>query len=122
MENDLKDLLKISNKSFQSRLFLGTGKFASQKHLKQSIDASQTEMVTVAIRRVDLENKEDPFIQTINPEEYIFLPNTSGARNAEEAIRAAKFAKFSGVSNWIKLEVTPEPNHLLPDEIGRAHV
>jgi thiazole synthase len=109
--------LIIANKTFASRLFIGTGKFASSLILKKCIDISETNMVTVAVRRVDFENKEDDFVSVIDQKKQLFLPNTSGARTAEEAIRIAKIAKFSGISDWIKLEVTPEPNYLLPDPI-----
>lgn len=111
------DALVIANRSFCSRLFLGTGKFASAALMKAAIEASETEVVTTAVRRVDLKNPDDAFIQAIDPTKYLFLPNTSGARNAEEAIRLAQLARATGVSNWVKLEVTPEPNYLLPDPI-----
>ncbi len=109
--------LQIADRSFSSRLFMGTGKFPSPEVMKAAVDAAESEVVTVAIRRVDVQNPQDSFLTWINPQNYLFLPNTSGARNAEEAIRIAKIAQFSGVSNWIKLEVTPEPNHLMPDPI-----
>ena len=109
--------LSISNRKFNSRLLLGTGKFSSPELMKAAIEASGSEIITTAIRRVDLENPHDNFITHINPKDYLFLPNTSGARTAEEAIHLAKIGKFSGVSNWVKLEVTPEPNYLLPDPI-----
>ena len=111
------DTLIIAGKAFKSRLFLGTGKFASPKLMQEAIQAAETEVVTTAIRRVDLRNPEDSFLTHINPETYLFLPNTSGARNAEEAIRLAHLARATGVSDWVKLEVTPEPNYLLPDPI-----
>ncbi|MFT5171674.1 MAG: thiazole synthase [Candidatus Marinamargulisbacteria bacterium] len=107
--------LQIAGRIFKSRLFLGTGKFSSEDVMKKSILASGTEMVTAAIRRVDFENNKDPFIKSIDTTAMVFLPNTSGARNADEAVRIAKIARFSGISDWVKLEVTPEPNYLLPD-------
>lgn len=113
----MSDSLVIAGKPIRSRLFLGTGKFSSPAIMKAAIEASGAEIVTVALRRMDIENPQDPFVHTIHPQEYLFLPNTSGARNADEAIRIAKIAKFSGVSDWVKLEVTPEPNYLLPDPI-----
>lgn len=109
--------LTIANQDFESRLLVGTGKFSSPQLMKASIEASGAEIVTAAVRRVDLDNDEDSFLDVINPSKYLFLPNTSGARNAEEAIRIAKIARASGVSNWVKLEVTPEPDYLLPDPI-----
>ena len=111
------DPLIIANKKFTSRLFLGTGKYSSPEIMKKSLEASETEIVTTALRRVDIHNPTDSFLTHIDTEKYLFLPNTSGARDAEEAIKIAKIAKFSGVSNWIKLEVTPEPNYLMPDPI-----
>jgi len=109
--------LKIADRLFSSRLLVGTGKFASPQLMSEAIIASGAEIVTTAIRRVDLSNPNDPFISHISPSTYLFLPNTSGARTAEEAVKIARIARASGVSNWVKLEVTPEPNHLLPDPI-----
>jgi len=112
-----KTNLVINGQEFQSRLLLGTGKFSSFNALKEAIDASGAEIITTAIRRANLDSTEDDFVKTINPDTYIFLPNTSGARTAEEAVRLARIGKFSGVSSWVKLEVTPEPNYLLPDPV-----
>ena len=111
----INDELILGDHNFESRLILGTGKFSSPKIMKQAIETSETNMVTVAVRRVDLENKQDSFLTIIDPEKYIFLPNTSGARDAKEAIRCAHIARAGSNSPWIKLEVTPEPNYLLPD-------
>ena len=108
--------LVIANRSFDSRLFLGTGKFASPDIMVKALEASGTEIVTMALRRVDPSNKQDPILSYL-PTNYLLLPNTSGARNAQEALRLARIAKHSGISDWIKLEVTPEPNYLLPDPI-----
>lgn len=109
--------LIIAKKKFTSRLILGTGKFSSPTVMKSAIEASQAEIITTAVRRVNFKDPQDPFTTIIDPKRFLFLPNTSGARDAEEAIRIAKLAKASGITNWIKLEVTPEPNHLLPDPI-----
>ena len=111
------DTLKLNNHSFKSRLLLGTGKFSSAEVMKNSIIASESEIITAAVRRIDLDNPEDSFLTTINRNDYTFLPNTSGARNAKEAIRCALIAREGSHSNWVKLEVTPEPNYLLPDPI-----
>ena len=111
------DPLKIGGKTFSSRLLIGTGKFSSAEVMKSTIDAAGSEIMTVAIRRVDIDQKEDPFLSVIKPESIVFMPNTSGARTAEEAIRLAAIGKASGVSNWVKLEITPEPHSLLPDPI-----
>jgi thiazole synthase len=109
------DKLIIGGHEFSSRLILGTGKFKSGKDLKQAIIKSDTEMITVALRRVDINNPDDNILSVIDPKKYIILPNTSGALNADEAIRLAHLARASGLSDWIKLEVTPDPKYLLPD-------
>jgi len=111
------DLLEIGNRKFQSRLFLGTGKFSSSTMMERSIQASGTEMVTVALRRVDLENKSDDILTHIDRKKILLLPNTSGARDAGEAVRIAKLARSLGAGDWLKLEVTPDPVYLLPDPI-----
>lgn len=112
------DPLIIAGKSFSSRLLVGTGKFSSMPMMRDAIEASGSEIITTALRRMDLEHpEEDAFVDIISPEKYVFLANTSGARNAEECIRIARIAKFTGVSNWVKIEITPEPNYLLPDPI-----
>ncbi len=110
-------MLTIGGHTFNSRLFLGTGKFSSSAVMKQAIEASGTEMVTVALRRVDLNNPEDNIMSALNQDSCIFLPNTSGARNADEAIRLAHLARAASGSNWLKLEVTPDPRTLLPDPV-----
>lgn len=107
--------LTIAGQVFESRLFLGTGKFAGPEYMKQALEESGTQMVTAALRRVDLNNPEDHILNNIDLDRYHLLPNTSGAQNAEEAVRLAKLARASGLSHWVKLEVTPEPRYLLPD-------
>ncbi len=115
---DPEDSLIIAEKEFTSRLFLGTGKFSSNKTMQEAIVSSGTEMVTVALRRVDLENPGDNLLNTILENKKIqLLPNTSGARNAEEAVRLSRLARNMGCGNWIKLEVTPDPRYLLPDPV-----
>jgi thiazole synthase len=110
-------MLTIGGHTFNSRLFLGTGKFSSSAVMRQAIEASGTEMVTVALRRVDLENPEDDIMSALDRDKCVFLPNTSGARNAEEAIRLAHLARAASGSSWLKLEVTPDPRTLLPDPV-----
>ncbi len=110
-------MLTIAETTFSSRLFLGTGKFASSAVMEQTISASGTEMVTVALRRVDLTNPHDDIMGVIDPRKYTFLPNTSGARNSDEAIRLARLARAASGSRWLKLEVTPDPRTLLPDPV-----
>ena len=107
--------LRIADKEFNSRIFLGTGKFASPEALHQAIAASGTELVTAALKRVDPNNPSDSILSAIGDSAKIML-NTSGARNAQEAIKIAKIAKASGM-NWIKLEIHPDPHYLLPDPI-----
>ncbi len=110
-------MLTLGGSTFQSRLFLGTGKFGSAQVMKDALDASGTQMVTVALRRVDLDNPDDDIMRSLDRQKYTFLPNTSGARNCEEAIRLARLARAGSGSNWLKLEVTPDPRTLLPDPV-----
>ena len=107
-------MLKIADTEFNSRLFIGTGKFSSPQVMKEVLIASESEMVTVALRRVDLNNPEDDIMSQIDTGNTIFLPNTSGARDAEEAVRLARLARAGSGTNWLKLEVTPDPRTLLP--------
>ena len=108
-------ILGIAGQSFSSRLLLGTGKFSSDQLMAAAISESGAQIITAALRRVDFDNPDDVFLNVINPKDYIFLTNTSGARTAEEAIRLARLGQTQ--SKWVKLELTPEPNHLLPDPI-----
>ena len=110
-------MLKIAGRTFGSRLFLGTGKFSSADTLKKAIEASGSEMITVALRRVDLNDPADDIMNVLDREKYLFLPNTSGARDAKEAVRLARLARAAGSGDWLKLEVTPDPRTLLPDPI-----
>lgn len=110
--------LVIAGREFNSRLFLGTGKFMSNQLMSEAITASKTEMVTIAMKRVDMENKEDEMLSHVieNPNIQL-LPNTSGVRNAEEAVFAAQMAREAFGTNWLKLEIHPDPRYLLPDSI-----
>jgi len=110
-------MLTIANTRFSSRLFVGTGKFASAALMAEAIAASGTEMVTVALRRVDLDNPEDDIMRHLDRDRVHFLPNTSGARTAEEAVRLARLARAASGTSWLKLEVTPDPRTLLPDPV-----
>ncbi len=112
----MHDTLTIAGREFGSRLFLGTGKFPSTASLREAIVASGTEMVTVALRRVDLTAEED-ILDAIDADRVLLLTNTSGAVDADEAIRLARLARSAGLPDWIKLEVTPDPRYLLPDPI-----
>lgn len=111
------DTLIIANKKFHSRLFLGTGKFSSNEIMERAIFASGTEMVTAALKRVDVNDKEDDMLKHIFKKHITFLPNTSGARDADEAIFAAQLAREALKTNWLKLEIHPDPRYLLPDPI-----
>lgn len=111
------DQLTIAQRSFNSRLLVGTGKFSSPEVMAQVLATTETEIVTVALRRVDLKNPQDNMLSHIDPQRYLLLPNTSGARDAEEAIRLARLARAAGCEPWVKLEVTPDPYYLLPDPI-----
>lgn len=109
--------LRIADRTFQSRLFVGTGKFSSLKLMQSALAASGTQIVTVALRRVDLTEPQNNILDFIDPEKVLILPNTSGTKSAEEAIRLAHLARAAGLPNWIKLEVTPDPRYLLPDPV-----
>ena len=118
---DLKtEPLQIADRTFSSRLFVGTGKFSSPKLMQSALAASQTELVTVALKRVNLETPDDPFadiLQFLEKDRYLIVPNTAGAMNAEEAVRIARLGVSAGLPNWLKLEIHPDPNYLLPDPI-----
>jgi len=112
--------LVIAGRTFHSRLLLGTGKFSSNELMRDALAASGTEIVTVALRRADLTGSNDPFaniLDFIDPEKYLLLPNTSGAMNADEAVRLARLAATAGLPKWVKLEIHPDPQYLLPDPI-----
>jgi thiazole synthase len=111
------DDLIIAGRRFKSRLMVGTGKFASNEAMVAALEGSGCEIVTVALRRVDIENPGDSLLAHIDRSKYLLLPNTSGARDAEEAVRLARLARAAGCEPWVKLEVTPDPYYLLPDPI-----
>jgi thiazole synthase len=112
----MHDPLVIAGREFGSRLFLGTGKFPSNASLEAAIVASGTEMVTVALRRIDTTADQD-ILDAVDGERVLLLTNTSGADDAEEAVRLARLARSGGYPTWIKLEITPEPRYLLPDGV-----
>jgi thiazole synthase len=111
------DKLVIAGREIRSRLLVGTGKFPSLATMRAAIDASGAEIVTVALRRVDLEAPADDLLEHLDRANILLLPNTSGARDAGEAVRLARLARAAGLGDWLKLEVTPEPRYLLPDPI-----
>ena len=115
----MKDDLIIAGKTFSSRLILGSGKYRSPQEMVAAADSSGTEMITVALRRLDLDHPEKKtLLDYIDLSKYSVLPNTAGCVTAEEAIHTAQLAKAMGLSTWIKLEVIPNNNYLLPDPIG----
>ncbi len=109
--------LKIGGREFSSRLFVGTGKFSSNRLMRAAIEASGTEMVTVALKRVDTGNKEDDLLAHVLSPDIQLLPNTSGVRDAKEAVLAAQLAREAFGTNFIKLEIHPDPRYLLPNPI-----
>ncbi|PUZ29957.1 thiazole-phosphate synthase [Chitinophaga costaii] len=109
--------LQIAGKTFSSRLFLGTGKFGSHQEMEASVLASGSELVTVALKRVDLQQEHDDILQHLHHPQVQLLPNTSGARQAKEAILAAQLAREALETNWLKLEIHPDPKYLLPDAL-----
>lgn len=109
--------LVIAGKTFNSRLFTGTGKFSSTQSMRDALLTSGTELVTVALRRVQLGESTDEMLQALSHPNISLLPNTSGVRNAKEAIFAAQMAREALNTNWIKLEIHPDPRYLLPDPI-----
>lgn len=118
----MSDPLVIAGRSFNSRLMIGTGKFPSSESLRVAIEASGSEIITVALRRAELDKpEEDSILSAIDRDHALILPNTSGARTADEAVRLAKLARASGLEPWVKLELTPEPRYLLPDPIETLH-
>ena len=114
----MDDPLVIAGREFGSRLIVGTGKFGSHEVMREALAASGSELVTVALRRVDLDATGGPdILEFIDAERSLILPNTSGAVTADEAVRLARLARAAGLPEWIKLEVTPEPRYLLPDPV-----
>jgi thiazole synthase len=109
--------LIIAGKEFQSRLFAGTGKFGSSQQMEEAVLASGSELVTFALKRVDLETETDTLLSHLQHPHINLLPNTSGVRNAKEAVFAAQLAREALETNWIKLEIHPDPKYLMPDAI-----
>ncbi len=113
----MADPLIIAGRTFESRLLVGTGKFASPQVMAQVLELTRAEIVTVALRRVDLDAPGDALIDAIDKQRFLLLPNTSGARDAAEAVRLARIARAGGLEPWVKLEITPDPQSLLPDPV-----
>jgi thiazole synthase len=110
----MEDLLNIGGKAIKNRLFIGTGKFSGYDIMKRAIEESGADVVTVALRRMDQAAKADNILDYI-PKGCTLVPNTSGARNADEAVRIARLAKAAGCGNWVKVEVIQDNKYLLPD-------
>lgn len=118
----MKDILKIGDRDFNSRLFVGTGKFSSSQKMLEAILASRSEMITVAMKRVNMMNEAtDDMLTHINRDQVQFLPNTSGVRTADEALFAARMSREIFHTNFIKLEIHPDPKYLMPDPIETLH-
>lgn len=109
--------LKIADKVFTSRLFTGTGKFASNQIMEEAILASGSQLVTVALKRIDIKETSDDILSHLKAPHITLLPNTSGVRNAKEAVFAAQLAREALGTNWLKLEIHPDPKYLFPDPI-----
>lgn len=112
-----KPYLFIAGKKFTSRLFTGTGKFASGKMMEKALLASGSELVTVALKRIDMNNADDDILAHLQNPQFNLLPNTSGVRTAKEAVFAAQLAREALETNWLKLEVHPDPKYLMPDPV-----
>ncbi len=111
------DILKIADKEFSSRLFTGTGKFSSSELMREALLISESELITVALKRVDVTNEHDDILVHLDHPRINLLPNTSGVRDAKEAVFAAQLAREALETNWVKLEIHPDPKYLLPDPI-----
>lgn len=109
--------LKIAERTFESRLFVGTGKYASGRVMQESIRASGSQLVTMAMRRVRGDGVDDGIMEFMETDRYNLLPNTSGVRDAKEAVFAAQLAREALGTNWLKLEIHPDPKYLMPDPI-----
>jgi thiazole synthase len=114
---NMSDKLIISGKEFSSRLFMGTGKFGNHELMGQALLASGTELVTVALKRMNIDNDDEDILKFLNHPHINILPNTSGVRNAKEAIFAAHLAREAVNTSWLKLEIHPDPKYLMPDPI-----
>ncbi len=113
------DILKIGTREFRSRLILGTGKYRTFEEMRACLEASGTEIITVALRRLDLSNPHQPgLLDYIDPKRYVILPNTAGCKTVQEAVQTARLAAAMGLPRWVKLEVICDPKYLLPDPIA----
>jgi len=114
----MADILTIAGRQFKSRLFVGTGKYTDNETMKKAFEVSGAEVVTVAVRRVELDRSKPSLLDHIDIKKYFLLPNTAGCYKAEEAVRAARLARECGMSEWVKLEVIGCEKTLFPDNEG----
>src|ERR1700727_3421271 len=114
----MNDPLVIAGRSFRSRLIVGTGKYKSFQETARALEASGADMVTVAVRRVNLDRNKESLLDYIDPNQYFILPNTAGCYTADETIRTARLAREVGLSDWVKLEVIGDQKTLFPDNEG----
>ena len=112
-----KDFLQLGGESFSSRLFVGTGKFSSGQMLSKVVGSSGTKMVTVAMKRANPKGREDSILDFLGDDQVRLLPNTSGVRDAKEAVFVAQMAREALGTSWLKLEIHPDPKYLMPDPI-----
>ena len=115
----MEDYFTVAGRNFSSRLIIGTGKFASNEITREAVEAAGSDMVTVALKRVDAAptEKDSDILDGVDASKCMILPNTSGAMNAEEAVRIARLGRAAGLGDFVKLEIHPDPNYLLPDPI-----
>lgn len=114
----MEDALVIAGRTFRSRLFLGTGKYKDGETMRGALEASGTEVVTVAVRRVELDRTKPSLLDELDTSRYFLLPNTAGCYTAEDAVRTARLGREAGLSEWVKLEVIGDPKTLFPDNEG----
>lgn len=112
----MQDVLELGGKKIHNRLFVGTGKFSSYEVMNRALTASDVDVVTVALRRVDASSVKENILEHI-PKKCVIVPNTSGARNSDEAVRIARLARAAGCGNWVKIEVIQDNKYLLPDNM-----
>src|SRR5262244_1224528 len=112
------DSMVIAGREFRSRLIVGTGKYKSFQETGRALEASGADMVTVAVRRVNLDRSKESLLDYIDPKKYFLLPNTAGCHTVDEAVRTARLAREAGLSNWVKLEVIGDERTLFPDNEG----
>ncbi|MEX1057152.1 MAG: thiazole synthase [Natronospirillum sp.] len=117
LQDQQQDLFSLGDRQWSSRLLTGTGKFGHPKQMLDALNASATELVTLALKRVDLNDRDDNLYTPLHQAGFHLLPNTSGARNADDAIFAAQLAREAMRTNWLKLEIHPDPRYLMPDPI-----